>query len=594
MTNSELIQQYNQRIDDFTQLLAKKNSTINKVSTVRLVVALGVLVFVYFSFKSAIYLLPLGILVAVFIGFVYWHNKMFLEKTHIEHLITVNKNEVSSLNGDYSFSDKGLDYHDANHSYALDLDVFGEGSLFQYLTRACTTSGKEALAHRLCSPLTTKNEITENQVAIRELSSNLEFMQHLQATGMHTKDSKSDRLQLRTWLSHPYLFYSVGVFKQLRILLPLITAVSIVLTFFIPVVKPLALLMVLTQLGFTGFYLKRVSAFHDYVSRKKEVLEHYSNLLRVMNSEKFRSPLLINLQRISYQAAEKVTLLAKQVRALDARLNSMTSLVMNGLFLYDMQCVYRLEQWKEKNSPHLDRWLDAISTMEMLNCFGTYGYNNNSFCYASISESLSIRTENLAHPLLQSNERVVNTITLGDPHSVFVVTGANMAGKSTFLRTVGVNMVLALNGAPVCAQSFECPLLKIHTSMRTTDSLKDHQSYFYAELKRLKTIVEELKAGAPILVLFDEILKGTNSTDKLTGSIALVRQLLTHPCLAIIATHDLLLGNMAHEFPNRIKNYHFEPTIEDDQLSFDYLIKPGVAEKMNATFLMKKMGIISS
>jgi DNA mismatch repair ATPase MutS len=173
-----------------------------------------------------------------------------------------------------------------------------------------------------------------------------------------------------------------------------------------------------------------------------------------------------------------------------------------------------------------------------------------------------------------------------------IITGANMAGKSTFLRTLGVNIVLALNGAPVCSSSFHCPVISMRSGMRTADSLQDHQSYFYAELDRLKSIMDELRAGKPLLILLDEILKGTNSTDKQAGSIALVRQLLSYPCLALIATHDLALGDLEKEYPDRVKNYCFEPTIENDQLSFDYKLKQGLAQKMNATFLMKKMGII--
>ena len=167
-----------------------------------------------------------------------------------------------------------------------------------------------------------------------------------------------------------------------------------------------------------------------------------------------------------------------------------------------------------------------------------------------------------------------------------------MAGKSTFLRTLGLNMVLALNGAPVCAASFKCPVIDIRSGMRTADSLKDHQSYFFAELNRLKSIMADLRAEKPLLILLDEILKGTNSNDKQAGSIALVKQLLPHPCLAVIATHDLALGELEQEYPEKVKNYSFEATIEDDILSFDYKLKLGIAQKMNASYLMRKMGII--
>jgi DNA mismatch repair ATPase MutS len=205
-----------------------------------------------------------------------------------------------------------------------------------------------------------------------------------------------------------------------------------------------------------------------------------------------------------------------------------------------------------------------------------------------------INAKVLAHPLIPANESVPNDVQMGGGPQVLIITGANMAGKSTFLRTIGINLILALNGSPVCAKEFSCPIIHLRTGMRTADSLKDHQSYFYAELDRLKGIMDELRRDVPLLILLDEILKGTNSTDKQAGSIALVKQLLPHPCLAIIATHDLALGDLEKTYPEQIRNFCFEANIENDQLSFDYKLKPGLAQKMNATFLMKKMGIIPS
>ena len=200
----------------------------------------------------------------------------------------------------------------------------------------------------------------------------------------------------------------------------------------------------------------------------------------------------------------------------------------------------------------------------------------------------------MGHPLLAEDERIVNDIHLDKEQSIMIITGANMAGKSTFLRSLGVNVALALCGAPVCAKEFHCPLIEMQSGMRTADSLKDHQSYFYAELDRLKSIMDELRAGKSLLILLDEILKGTNSTDKQAGSVALVKQLVDHPCLVLIATHDLTLGDLEKVYPGRIFNYCFEANIENDQLSFDYKLKRGLATKMNATFLIRKMGIIPS
>jgi DNA mismatch repair ATPase MutS len=238
--------------------------------------------------------------------------------------------------------------------------------------------------------------------------------------------------------------------------------------------------------------------------------------------------------------------------------------------------------------------MNTVSETDVLCSFGTFTINHPNFTFPSIASGQKIIATALAHPLISEEEVITNDVTIGSPQSVMIITGANMAGKSTFLRTLGVNVVLALNGAPVCASSFACPIIHLRSGMRTADSLQDHQSYFYAELHRLKTIMDELQSGKPLLILLDEILKGTNSTDKQAGSIALVKQLIKHNCLALIATHDLALGELEKEFPQIIKNYCFEPTIENDQLTFDYKLKDGIATKMNATFLMRKMGIIPS
>jgi DNA mismatch repair ATPase MutS len=256
--------------------------------------------------------------------------------------------------------------------------------------------------------------------------------------------------------------------------------------------------------------------------------------------------------------------------------------------------VYRLEKWKHENSGSLKIWLDVVTKGEVLGSLGTFCYNHPAFTYPTIDTVFAIKGAAVGHPLIPGDECVPNDVVLGEDQSVLIITGANMAGKSTFLRAIGVNLVLALSGAAVCAKTFRCPIIAMRSGMRTADSLKDHESYFYAELQRLKTIMDDLKRGRPLLILLDEILKGTNSTDKQLGSIALVKQLQQHPCLALIATHDLALGALEKEFPMKLKNFCFEAAIENDHLSFDYKLKPGLAQTMNATFLMKKMGIIPS
>jgi DNA mismatch repair ATPase MutS len=520
------------------------------------------------------------------------HSLLFSQKVHLENLVRINSREASATQGDHHEFSTGIEFVDGHHPYSHDLDIFGEGSLYQAMSRCHTQHGKKKLADTLSSLLHSKEEILQRQEAVLELSSRVDFRQHVEAAGWEIDELPTDREELLAWTRQKPFVYSKPFFKIALVAIPAITVLLVIATFFIAIIKPFAVLMVMVQWIMLGLYVKRINAFHEYISRKKIILEKYARLLFYLQHEKFQSPKLKSIIDAANDADRKMKKLASLVSSLNARSNSMTTLVMNSLFLYDLQYVYRLEKWKEENASNLHQWLEAISDTEVLSSLAAFGFNHPEFIYPEISTTLVLDAKGMGHPLINPAECVANDVAAGDGPGVLIITGANMAGKSTFLRTIGVNIVLALNGAPVFAKKFRCPLIDLRTGMRTADSLKDHQSYFYAELDRLKSIMDELRQDKPLLILLDEILKGTNSTDKQAGSIALVKQLLPHPCLALIATHDLALGELETQFPQQVRNFHFEPNIENDQLSFDYKLKRGIAEKMNATFLMKKMGII--
>ena len=593
MTSTELNTFYTQRHAAFAATLATHRKKINNVSNIRLATAVVFLVVLYVGLsKDNLYLYGALALLAAFIALVKYHAQLFDLQVHLENLVRLNEGERKSLTGDHVAFPSGIEFTDPHHPYTHDLDIFGEGSLFQAVNRCNTLSGKKKFAHRLAHPLASAQDIVAYQQAVQALGGATDFRQHFQAAGMSADEKAGDREQLEAWLKQPAFLYGKTFYRYGLVIMPTVTVLLVIASFFVAQAKPWAILFALSQWAFLGFHLRKVNAFHDYISRKKNILRKYARLLHEMQRERFEAPLLQQLTHQAHEADVHVRTLAARVSALDARLNAMTSLVMNSLFLYDLRCVYKLEQWKAKHADQLISWLEAISETEVLCSLGTFAFNHPTFRYATIQEKLALEVKALGHPLISAEERIDNDLSVGAQQSVLVITGANMAGKSTFLRTIGINLVLALNGAPVCAEEFRCPVIGLRTGMRTADSLKDHQSYFYAELNRLKTIMDELRQDRPLLILLDEILKGTNSTDKQTGSIALVKQLLPHPCLALIATHDLALGELEQEYPEQVKSYCFEATIENDQLSFDYKLKPGLAQKMNATFLMKKMGII--
>lgn len=591
-TRQDLAGLYARRKEQFSLLLSAETRKINIVSNFRLLAAVVLLVLIYLAFRNMFWIYVALADLVIFVALVYRHTKLFRTKTHLENLIKVNSWEAAAMSGDTGSFAAGTEFIDQHHPYTHDLDIFGPGSLFQSINRCNTVFGRADLARLLSTPLPGREEILMNQEAIRELSEKLDFRQDFQAAGLEINELAGDRQELLDWLKLPSFIYGNKWLAMAIWILPFITIAALLAVIFFPLPNLVVIIPVLIQWIHVSTYSKRITAFHDYISRKKGILEKYAQILKFIQPQQFHSSRMTILKEKASEADVKVQKLAGSVNALNARLNSIMWLVINSFLMYDIRCVYRLEEWKSDNSLKLKYWLDAISETEVLCSLGTFAFNNSSFVYPEIHEKISIEAYGMGHPLVPVEKCVTNNISIGSKASVFIITGANMAGKSTFLRTIGVNFVLAKTGAPVFANEFKCPVIPLRSGMRTADSLKDNESYFYAELHRLKDIMDELRSGRPLFILLDEILKGTNSGDKQRGSIALVRQLLEHPCLTIVATHDLALGDLENEYPYKVKNFCFEANIENDQLSFDYKLKAGVAQTMNATFLMKKMGII--
>ena len=273
-------------------------------------------------------------------------------------------------------------------------------------------------------------------------------------------------------------------------------------------------------------------------------------------------------------------------------MNLLMGTLLNSLFLFDFFMLYRLEKWKIRNTDYIEMWIDLTGWMEAMVSLSGFAFNHPGYTFPEINaDHHKLIAESMGHPLIPPSKRIDNDIHITE-EKIIIITGANMAGKSTFLRSIGINMVLGYMGCPVCAAVFVTGFRKLFTSMRTSDSLQEEESYFLAEIRRLKEVVDLMKEGEPLLVLFDEVLKGTNTTDKQNGSIGLVEKSLKYDILCFIATHDLALGKLEKTYKGRIANYCFESHISGLDITFDYKIGKGIAKNMNATFLMKKMGIM--
>lgn len=523
--------------------------------------------------------------------------RMFLDlsarRKLTEKLIFVTRNELEVLDqGSSKFPDGAGTT--GRSIYADDLDIFGHRSLFHLLNRTTTSLGETALETLLNHPLDNPANIIKQQEAIRLLATQPERRQLITAHGLLQTEEKDDTHNLRQWLATGNRIMGKGWLTVVRIILPALNIWA--LLYYLSENNPLFLLAgVAASWAFISYYGKYILAQHLLIGKKQVVLEQYASILKQFSlADAEQSVILQELQNTALAAHREIHQLSRLSGLFDQRLNLLVNLVMNSFLLYDIHCMAALEKWKHRNRPHVEKWLHAVGKIEVLNSFATFAFNNPSYIFPVIREGKPlIRAADLGHPLIPAGTQVANNITIGALESrVLLITGSNMSGKSTFLRTAGLNLLLAQCGMPVCATLFECTPMRILSSIRINDSLQENTSYFMAELKRLKEIITTLATDVPALVLIDEVLRGTNSDDKTQGSVAFIEKLMRHNCLVLFATHDLSLGRLENTYAGVVANYCFESQIHDGTLSFDYCLRRGVATNKNASFLMQKMGIV--
>ena len=536
-------------------------------------------------------------LTIIFLFFYLIKKNIQLEKTKqiASVLKKITEDELLALNHQFSHFKNGEEFLNTDHFFSYDLDLFGEGSLFQFLNRTSTISGKQKLANWLINPLLQKDEIERKQQAVKELSKLHDWRLNFLANGKIFEETKELHNEIILWAELELDLENTVSLKAVLFIIPFLTLVSLVPAV-LGITNVFIWIMVLTQWFFLFFFWKKVNRYFSFFGRKSELLSKYMQLLRFIEEAEFKSAQLIDLQNKITQpvSAGKLFLqLKKLVEQFEYRQNILVGFALNSLLMWDIRCVFKLWNWHNQHHKKLTDWLEVISEFDALISLANFAGNHTNFIFPEINENGFIyRATSLGHPLLLENKRVCNDFEIDGWSKVMIITGANMAGKSTFLRTVGVNLILAGTGAPVCAGKMVFTPIEIYTNMRTTDSLLKDESYFFAELKRIKGVLEWLQRGRHIFVILDEMLKGTNSVDKLNGSKALLRKLVQFKSVSLIATHDLKLSEMEEEYPQQVFNKCFEIRIENDELVFDYKLYNGVTKTMNATFLMKKMGII--
>jgi ABC-type multidrug transport system fused ATPase/permease subunit len=515
--------------------------------------------------------------------------------SHLKFLIQINHEELDSLAGIYDYKYDGIKFLPSLHDYAHDMDIFGKFSLFQLINRGSTDQGRALLANNFLSPLPVE-EIKARHQAIKELSPQYAWRQQLQAILYQAPLTKATEGKVKNWVETENNSFTHSAWKFIIAAYSVFTIGTAIVTIAGYMPASVFFFLFIIYFIFSSLLGRKASQINAYLTGIVKEVGVMHQLMKWIEDKRFSASILQQLQQSVAEGEKKAYNNIKELKSLldrfDLRLNWFLFPFINGFLLWDVRQIIALNKWKDKNRKKISLWYTLIAEFEVLNSLSTVHFNHPGWVIPDFSnEHFSLETGSLGHPLIQPAQRVNSNFSLKGQAKVALVTGSNMAGKSTFLRSLGVNIVLAQMGSPVCATAFTLSPNKLMSSMRIADNLAENTSTFYAELKKLKTILEAVNRHEPVFILLDEILRGTNSLDKHTGSEALIRQLIKQKAVAVLATHDVELAKLENEFSTSLENYHFDVQVEGEELYFDYKLKHGVCTSLNASILMKKIGI---
>jgi DNA mismatch repair ATPase MutS len=511
-------------------------------------------------------------------------------------LLWVYSNEADFLSSQKNAYDSGSAFEDELHPYSSDLDIFGNSSLFELVNRCNTLKGQDLLAERLSRP-SSVIEISERQEAIQELVMHIEDTFHFRAK-LH--DHKPEQLQrikdaLQYQLNEQLAFTKKNFIRTYVMLVPFIMLAALIAGIvYGGLVWNVFGLLALFNAAITFFHLKDIGTVYEGFSGSSNLLSAFSGSIQWTENVKWKSKYIqqfFQQSNKSISVSEQIRQLSSIIQSFDARLNMILSALLNLFLLWDLKYSIKLEKWYAASSDQTLMGLQRISEFEELISFATLTHNEPSWNFPQITNTFGLIAKEIGHPLIKAEKRVVNNFNLEVQPTVDIITGSNMAGKSTFLRTIGINMILAFSGAPVCAGQFSLSIFEVLSYMRIKDSLNDQTSTFKAELNRLKMILDATRNSLTSFVLIDEMLRGTNSKDKYLGSKVFIEKMIAQRTPALFATHDLQLSEMKDDYVNEVRNYHFDIQITDAEMHFDYKLKYGACKTFNAAILLKQIGL---
>jgi hypothetical protein len=594
-----ILEQYQQLEKQYEEQALEVNQKVNNIAFLRLFSMISLLfcLYQYYNSQAIVFIILSLIFLIAFLKLLSLHLKYKQKAQLLGLLKTINSDEIRYLGGDLTPFKMGKEYIQTDHPFTYDLDIFGDTSIFQHINRTTTPLGEEQLANWLCN--LEEIDIEKQQEAVKELALKLDWRQYYLASGQLFIDEKTSLNAFQNWLNLPLNYQKTSALKVGSFVLPIIT-LAIVITNFVsdnPVFFTAFKVFFFLNLFIVASQKKRITEEHKLLSARDNALKKYSALLQSIENESFTATKLVVLKNGAANngvvPSAAIRKLARILNQFDTILNPFAAIIMNGLFQYHLHALFALEKWKSKFGGKVMHWFKIIGEFEALASVANFAYNHPDFTMPILSKNIELELKNVGHPLIPFGKRINNDIVFRDTKFV-VLTGSNMSGKSTFLRTLGVNLIIAKMGSPVCAERFVFHPFNLFVSMRVNDSLQNDESFFFAELKRLQKIIAELDKPQRTFIILDEILRGTNSNDKRAGTQGLIKHLIHKNAVGIIATHDLVISEMKKEYPDYLSNNCFEAEIINDELRFDYKLRTGVCQQMSAAFLMRKMGIIEN
>lgn len=593
---------YDQKHKEIASTVLKLNKQVNRLSLSRLFVILGGGAILFYTFQLES--LPLVfvcffVLLFLFAYLVRKQSQLEIQKNYFEAYLKVVENEQIIEAGKLNMYDHGQNFEDGNHPYSSDMDIFGTYSLFAKLNRATTKQGIDLLASWFKAPLN-KVQIQCNQEAAQELERESEWIWDFQAKLLANLNHKLDIKAFLTNYFQDRNFQFGSAFMRFYINAgPILFLVALIGSFFVPKLSGIATLIGIFHILWALAKAGSVSIFSSRIDKIGGVLSSYADAIQSIESHSWKSASMQKLANDLSQnnGAEPISKafkkLAGLINNLDARNNVFVGIFLNLFLLWDFRQVLAIVDWKNKYEHEILNSFDTLAEVEAIVSLAIWKRNHIDYVYPTILDKPlenKINAQGVYHPLIPNEQVVANDYSSVD-HRVALVTGSNMAGKSTFLRTIGINAILAYAGASVAAKSFRLPIYKIISYMRIKDNLNESTSTFKAELNRMKFILDTVAAHRDSFFLIDEMLRGTNSVDKYLGSRAIIKKLVRMDGKGMVATHDLQLSSLEGEFPGEIKNYHFDIRVDEGQMLFDYKLKIGECKIFNASLLLKGIGV---